>query len=284
MDGLSERERNRLAEIIKAPLVPPAHPSRNSTTIRWPKWDAIRLATAKNHIRTHRRAWTTGAATAIGCLLFLAIAVSLTGRHSVDPLKLQVRESQGQLRILWDAESELVRRATDAQLFITDGTQRLSVKLSNRRLQRGVVSYVRQTGRVELRMALSEPDGKTVERQAIFYGAPVPEEEPPPQLSAAASAAAAPPITAAVNPDKEESTIEHRSRRKPLVQSGTSLPFTCATGDVFHKTDAPAGWDTFTCKGRNVWSIAPAQTSEDRAIQPASATTVITKPASAPTT
>src|SRR5260370_237909 len=44
------------------------------------------------------------------------------------------------------------------------------------------------------------------------------------------------------------------ARRKPLVQGGASLPFTCSTGDVFHKTDAPPGWDTFACRGKNVWS------------------------------
>jgi hypothetical protein len=47
----------------------------------------------------------------------------------------------------------------------------------------------------------------------------------------------------------------HRSRRKPPVQSSGKLPFICSAGDVFRKTDAPPGWDTFVCRGKNVWSV-----------------------------
>jgi hypothetical protein len=72
-----------------------------------------------------------------------------------------------------------------------------------------------------------------------------------------------------------------------VVQSGASLPFTCSTGDVFHKTDAPPGWDIFSCRGKNVWSLMKNEAREDRpASKPsANATTTLTaKPATASTT
>jgi hypothetical protein len=47
----------------------------------------------------------------------------------------------------------------------------------------------------------------------------------------------------------------HRTRMKPAASSGTELPLTCSVGDLFHKTDAAPGWDTFSCRGRNVWSL-----------------------------
>jgi len=140
---------------------------------------------------------------------------------------------------------------------------------------------------VELRMALTEPDGQTVEQKAIFFGAPLPDENARELSASAAPAAPAPPIAADAKPPIEPTgRIEHRSRRKSLVQSGTTLPFTCATGDVFHKTDAPPGWNTFTCQGKNVWSIAPSQAGADGSGQRpgVNANTVTVQPASASTT
>jgi hypothetical protein len=46
-----------------------------------------------------------------------------------------------------------------------------------------------------------------------------------------------------------------RASGKPHVYRGREPPFTCSVGDVFRKTDAAPGWDTFTCLSKNVWSI-----------------------------
>ena len=193
-------------------------------------------------------------------LLLMAIAVELAGRPDREVLNLQVRESQGQLHIRWDSASGLVRRATGAKLFITDGAERLFVNLDGGHLRRGTVTYARQSGRVELRLALTEPDGQTIEQKAIFFGAPLPDESARQLAASAATAMPARSTSVDVTPPIEPSgRIEHRSRKKPPVLSGTALPFTCATGDVFHKTDAPPGWNTFTCQGKNVWSLAPSQ-------------------------
>ena len=264
LDSLSEPERLRLAQLMKAPLIPPAKPSRRKPEIRWPKLRGWSLSRAKHHFIAHRRLWVAGGATALACLLLLAIAIEVARRSGHDALRLQVGESQGELHIRWDAESPVVRRATGAKLFITDGPERLFVSLDSNRLHRGAVSYTRQTERVELRMAVAEPDGQTVEQEAIFFGAPVPDENARQLSASAAPAPPTPSISVVVQPSIDPAgRIEHRSRKKASVQSGTKLPFTCATGDVFHKTDAPPGWDTFTCHGKNVWSIAPSQAGAD---------------------
>ncbi len=278
MEGLSEQERMRLAQLLKGPLIPPPDPPR--TSMQWPKWNGDSMRVVKKRITDHGRGWAIGGAVGLGCLLLLA--VELAGRRAGDTVKFEVRETEGRLQIRWDAESDLVRRATGAKLFITDGAERLFVNLDPNRLRRGRVSYARQSGRVELRLALAEPDGRTLEQQTVFLGAP--REQEASQLSAAAQPAAAAPSSPVpvvqAKSTEPAAVIEHRSRRKPLVQSGTSLPFTCAAGDLFHKTDAPPGWDTFVCKGKNVWSVAPSQAGDNRPAQRPSATTLIAKPAS----
>jgi hypothetical protein len=286
LDSLSELERLRLAQLMKAPLIPPSRPPRKRKQIQWPKWDGWSLSSGKHYVMAHRRLWAAGGATALACLLLLAIGIQLAGRRDHEAVNLQVRESQGQLHIRWDTESDLVRGATGAKLFITDGPERLFVTLDSSRLRRGAVSYARQTERVELRMALSEPDGRTIEQEAVFFGAPIPDENARQLSASAAPAVSTPPISVDVKPLSEPADrIEHRSRRKPSVQTGTTLPFTCATGDVFHKTDAPPGWDTFTCQGKNVWSIAPSQAGVDGSGLPhVDPNNVTVQPASASTT
>jgi hypothetical protein len=284
--SLSERDRLRLAQLLKGPLIPPPDPPRKLITIRWPELPGWSKSAVKTHFRAHWRAWAAGGAAGLACLLMLAVAVEVAGRRDDSAVKLQVTESRGQLQIHWDAQSDLVRQATGAKLFITDGIERLFVNLDSNRLRRGTVSYARQSGRVELRLALAEPDGRTFEQKAIFYGAP-PAEEETPQLSASAqppAPASLPAVATEAKPGASPAVMEHRSRRKPLVKSGTDLPFTCSPGDIFHKTDAPAGWDTFTCKGKNVWSRTTAQAGDARPTQRPSANTLTAKPTGTSTT
>ena len=219
-------------------------------------------------------------------------------RRDEGSLQLQAQDRKGQLQIRWATNSDLIRSATSAKLYIMDGAERIFVSLDGRRLRRGAVTYPRQTGRVELRMAVTEPDGRLVEQQASFFEAPAPNVRET-QLEASAKPPAplvqTPPVPAdtqavasaqAAEPLKPASVSGQRSRTKPLVQSGTSLPFTCAVGDVFRKTDAPAGWNTFTCRGKNVWSISGTQPDAERSISrpKADATKFTAKPAPAATT
>jgi hypothetical protein len=227
------------------------------------------------------------------CILILGGVVNFESHRSEASIRLQALDRQGQLQIRWDPESDLVRRATGAKLFIIDGAQRLYVKLDGTRLQRGTVNYPRRSDRVDLRLALAQPDGRMVEQQATFLGTR-PANRDPSQWVAAATPQPAPAETLVVpvpasqpdEPIKSTTVAEHRSRRKSLMQSGPSLPFTCSTGDIFRKTDAPPGWDTFSCRGKNVWGLMKNQAREDRpASKPsANATPLTAKPATASTT
>jgi len=271
---------------MQGPLIPP--PSEPKIV----NWQSARVVTAlKRHFKAHYRRWGGGAAV-VAAVAILVVAVAIKESRSNGAIQLQASDKSGQLQISWDPNAGPIRRAVGAKLYIVDGSDRLYVTLDTARLRRGAVSYARRNDRVELRLALAEPDGKSVEGQATFVGtrpdefqletkAPAVAVPEPPYSPAPAAARPAPPHEIAVNVP----VSGQRARKKPLGQSGTSLPFTCSAGDTFRKTDAPAGWDTFTCRGNNVWSLVPAQTREGRSVRTPSpsATTLTAEPATAST-
>jgi hypothetical protein len=309
-DSLSERDRVRLAKLMKEPLLAPRLPRESlQKPNQWRSWFGPKLSQARQklsawrnarsaepicrHFAAHWRAWSASAAVMVVCIVVLGNVGKIESRRSEASIQLEALDRQGQLQIRWDPESDLVRRATAAKLFIIDGAQRLYVKLDGTRLQRGTVNYPRSSDRVELRLALAEPDGRMVEELATFVGT-LPANRDRSQWVAAAKPQPAPsetlivrvPASQPAEPPKPANAAEHRSRRKSLEQSGPSLPFTCSAGDVFHKTDAPPGWDTFSCRGKNVWSLMKNQARADRpASKPSpNATTLTAKPATASTT
>ena len=325
-DSLSERDRLRLAKLMREPLLTPRLPAQfPQERNQWRSWVEKKLKRVRHklsawrnarsaepvrrHFAAHWRAWSAGAAVMAVCLVVPGGVVKIESRRGEVSIQLQVLDRQGQLQIRWDPESDLVRRATAAKLFIIDGAQRIYVKLDSARLRRGTVNYPRRSDRVALRLALSEPDGRMVEQQATFVvtqpanrdqaqlvagvkPSPAPSARPSVPVPAVRPPVSQPPTAQSSGEPLHSEPVtvaEHRARRKPAVQavqSGASLPFTCSTGDVFHKTDAPAGWDTFSCRSKNVWSLMKNQAREDRpASKPnANATTLTAKPTSASTT
>lgn len=286
---------------MQAPLVPPRSPSaaprpktwqlaskalqagRNRIAADWSELSAFKL---KAHLVAHWRGWAAGVTVMAACLMFLGVAAILESRGNTGSIQLQAMDRKGQLQIQWDPDSDLIRRAMGAKLYIIDGSQRIFVQLDGKRLRRGAVSYARRSDRVELRMTLSEPDGKSIEEQATFLGTRPPKAG---DFQLEASAKPVPPMArmSGSNPSAGAVTrAEHRARKKPLVQSGTDLPFTCSAGDIFRKTNAPAGWDTFACRGKNVWGIATGQIRENSSVSKPNpnATTLTAKPASPSTT
>jgi hypothetical protein len=308
MGSLSEKDRRRMAELMRAPLIPQPSPAQSPKPIKWPGpqealnsltkrlnavWSVWSADPVKNHLRARWREWAAGAIAL--CLVIISVAVKLQSGHSTPSIQLHALDREGRLQIRWDAGSDLIRRATGAKLFIVDGAERLFVKLDGARLRRGAVSYARRSDRVELRMALAEPGGKLVEQQATFVETRRSTPEAPQPEAAVRSVA--PPVQAPVpprppangqasEPVEPEIPVEHRARRNPVLQSGVQLPFTCSAGDVFHKTDAPSGWDTFECHGMNVWSLQKNQAREDRSGSKPNpkANTLTAKPASPSTT
>ena len=294
--SLSERDRHRFEQLLQGPLIPPPKSPTNAGIERLARAkNALRIGVIKHHFVTHKRRWITGAI-AVASLALLVVALRTVGAGHRSSLQLQALDQKGQLQIRWNPDADAIRRAVAAKLYIIDGSQRLFVSLDDARLRLGNVSYPRTSDRVELRMELAQPDGKRVEEQATFVGTRPPatdqfllETNNGPAGGQPAPTARPPAVVAIAQPAEIDGVAEpsgHRERTKSLEQSGTRLPFTCSEGDTFRKTDAPAGWDNFTCRGKNVWSLVPAQTREDRpASTPDSkATNVTAKPANAPTT
>jgi proteasome lid subunit RPN8/RPN11 len=93
---------------------------------------------------------------------------------------LNTSDSDGQLQIQWDANSTMVRRATDAILEIDDGPVRQEIQLDARHLQAGTITYSRQGARVDVKLAILLPHGQRARGAASFLGRP-PERKPPPE-------------------------------------------------------------------------------------------------------
>lgn len=105
-------------------------------------------------------------------------------REPATPALLMTFDLDGQLQIRWDRAAEVVRSASGGTLEITDGTAKTLVALDRKRLQEGTFSYARQTPRVDIRLALDQPDGRKQEELTSFLG-----QAPAPKPSADSTAA-----------------------------------------------------------------------------------------------
>jgi hypothetical protein len=284
--SLSNRDRNRFAQLLQAPLIKPAGSSKDSGAQSLARLkNVLPVAAVKQHVVTHYRGWTAGAI-AVASIAILMVAVKLDGRGDGGSIQLQAQDQKGRLQIRWNPDSDAIRSAVAAKLYIIDGSERLFVKLDDMRLRLGNASYARSSGRVELRLELAQPDGKQVEDQATFVGAlpsttdefqletsngPAGVQRVPASPAAVAVGSAQPAEIAGMTTPSGQ-----RARKKSLEQSGARLPFTCSAGDTFRITDSPAGWDTFACHGKNVWSLVPAQTEHRPDLTPGAKTTSTT--------
>ena len=162
-------------------------------------------------------------------------------------LALEVERHENDLRLSWNRKTPMVDHAREAVLSIQDGDSRQELHLGREQLRNSNVVYSRVNATVQFKLEITAPDNtKTSESVLVLTatGANAP----------AATSIAATSHTSARG--RRERFTGHRSRRMPLVQSGGKLPFICSAGDFFRKTDAPPGWDTFVCRGKNVWGLA----------------------------
>lgn len=83
---------------------------------------------------------------------------------------LSVLERQGQLDIEWNPQSAPVSKAAGGTLEIADGPQTRTIPLKPADLALGKFSYKRDTGDIQVRMAVDEPDGKKVQEASRFLG------------------------------------------------------------------------------------------------------------------
>jgi hypothetical protein len=187
-------------------------------------------------------------------------------------LKVHATDSASQVRIAWDNTSRTVRSARAGYVEITDGGQNLRVDLDANELHLGYVNYQRQSKNMTVRLVVEAHDGTPAEDLVRFVAPadPLPAGEMAQSEHSAGSAADAVPnkardleVLAPVETSppadlaKEAENVATRraANGKPHVYSGSEPPFTCSVGDVFRKTDAAPGWDTFACLGKNVWSV-----------------------------
>ena len=91
-----------------------------------------------------------------------------------DPIALFVLEHEGQLQIQWNHSSRSVTGAAGGTLDIADGKDTRHVPLSPQDLAKGSFTYQRNTGDIEVRMAVEDPQGKRIEERSQYLGsAPV---------------------------------------------------------------------------------------------------------------
>jgi len=96
-----------------------------------------------------------------------------------ESLSLEALDRGGQLQLSWNHGARPVRTALQAKLEITDGPVRFSTDLEAAQLQRGSFYYARQTGRVDIHLAVIEPDGRSTDEYASYVGPlPVSKIEP----------------------------------------------------------------------------------------------------------
>jgi hypothetical protein len=78
-----------------------------------------------------------------------------------------------------------VRAARAGTLEIVDAAARTLVALDRQRLPRGTFSYARQTARVDVRLALDQPNGQDFEEFTGFLGSTPPTPAPDPAAGTA---------------------------------------------------------------------------------------------------
>jgi hypothetical protein len=157
-------------------------------------------------------------------------------------LALEVERHENDLRLSWNRNTPVVNHAKEAMLSIRDGDLRQELHLGREQLQNRSVVYSPVNATVQFRLEITAPDNTKTSESVLMLTA------------AAANAPGATSIAATSHTGTRRKRAGFTGR-KPLVQRSGKLPFTCSAGDVFRKTDAPHGWDTFVCHGKNVWSI-----------------------------
>jgi proteasome lid subunit RPN8/RPN11 len=134
--------------------------------------------------RSRQWPWCTAIVLALGAAVFVLAALFTFNAtwmpalaHELGPaeppsVSLVAYDLGWQLQIRWDRAAEPVRAARAGTLEIVDAGATTVVALDRRRLLSGTFSYARQSGRVDIRLALDQPNGKKFEEFTGFLGAP----------------------------------------------------------------------------------------------------------------
>jgi proteasome lid subunit RPN8/RPN11 len=113
----------------------------------------------------------------VAALIVIAVLAAtgarfLTSDPANETIALSVLEREGQLDIEWNRLAAPISKAVGGKLEISDGPQNRSIPLKPAELALGKFSYKRDTGDIQVRMVVDQPDGKKVQEASRFLGPP----------------------------------------------------------------------------------------------------------------
>jgi hypothetical protein len=82
---------------------------------------------------------------------------------------LRAVDEKGKMLILWDRQAQPAVEAQKATIEIAEGGTRVSINLDRQGVRRGNASYIRRSGRVDLRMRIYRAHDD-VEHRVTFLG------------------------------------------------------------------------------------------------------------------
>jgi proteasome lid subunit RPN8/RPN11 len=113
--------------------------------------------------------WLVAWAVVVLALAFFGVRAFVLSPRT-DPIALSVLEHDGQLQIQWNHTARSVTGASAGTLDIADGKDARHVPLSPQDLAKGSFTYQRNTGEVEVRMAVEDAQGKKIEERSQYLG------------------------------------------------------------------------------------------------------------------
>jgi proteasome lid subunit RPN8/RPN11 len=151
----------------------------------------------------HRRRWVAAALAVAGIALggyqtqsmwmppLAAAVMRFTAKPAPQPkpaapvatLGLTTADQNGQLHIIWDRNSPVVRSAATGILSISEGPAPLVIPLDLSHLQTGSFTYGRQASRVDVSLTVQSPDGRRTREVATYVGA-MPDKPAAPENAA----------------------------------------------------------------------------------------------------
>lgn len=110
----------------------------------------------------------------VGLVLLAGVASMPLGvryyrsRSESVPISLTISESDSQILVRWNHSSRVIREAVQGSIEILDGKQSRSAILSGDDLSHGNVSYIRQTGDVQIRLEVEDAKGQKTQEVVRF--------------------------------------------------------------------------------------------------------------------
>lgn len=131
---------------------------------------------------TRRWRWLWPPALALAVISAFFGARIFLNSASTEPLSLQAREQQGEMRIEWNPASKTIQRAQRAVLELNDGATQRLVQLSADQLRSGGFPFLRNGTDLRARLVVYSPSGASVEEVARYLGQPLKPTPPAPAV------------------------------------------------------------------------------------------------------